>query len=112
MATANTSFGDQLSLMVRANFYGEHFDERGNIGDAVDPSAEIGATVYFDVDLGYQINDNWRVNLGAINIADEFVDTIGPPNANRLSVGLTYPRRSAANYEGGQWYLRGAYSFE
>lgn len=112
VATANTSFGDQLSLMVRANYYGEHFDERGNIGDAVDPSAEIGATIYFDVDLGYQVNDNWRVNLGAINIADEFVDKIGPPNANRLSVGLEYPRRSAANYEGGSWYLRGTYSFE
>ena len=110
--TANTSFSDQLSLLVRANFYGEHFDERGNIGDAVDPSALIGSTIYFDIDLAYQLNDNWRINVGAVNIADEFVDKVGPPNANRLSVGLEYPRRSAANYEGGMWYLRGTYSFE
>ena len=115
VVTANTSFGDNLNLMLRANYYGEHFDERGGINDpAPDTSWEIGATVYIDVDLAYQLNDNWRFNLGAINIADEFVDII--PNdgihANRISAGLPFPRRSAANYEGGQWYLRGTFSFE
>ncbi len=35
------------------------------------------------------------------------IDEIGPPNANRLSVGLQYARRSAANDEGRSWYLRG-----
>ena len=93
----------------------KHFDERGGINDpAPDTSWEIGATVYIDVDLAYQLNDNWRINLGAVNIADEFVDMI--PNdgihANRISAGLPFPRRSAANYEGGQWYLRGTFSFE
>ena len=115
VVTANTAFGDNLNLVLRANYYGEHFDERGTINGAPgDQSWEIGATVYFDVDLAYQLNDNWRINVGAINILDEFVDVI--PNdgihANRQSVGLPYPRRSAANYEGGQWYLRGTYSFE
>jgi len=28
-----------------------------------------------------------------------------------MSVGLQYPRRTAANYEGGSWYLRANYSF-
>ena len=32
-------------------------------------------------------------------------------DAVRLSVGLTYPRRTVANYEGGSWYLKGVYSF-
>jgi iron complex outermembrane receptor protein len=134
----NNQFGDNLSLLVRANYYGKHHDERGSMAGSaeldaagvptgfccVDKSWEIGATVYFDVDLGYQINDNWRVNLGGINIFDEFVDVIpsnsasgcisciGDEWANRQSVGLPYPRRSAANYEGGSWYLRGTYSFE
>ncbi|MGI9286732.1 MAG: TonB-dependent receptor plug domain-containing protein [Pseudomonadales bacterium] len=109
--TANTHFGEKLNLLVRANYYGEHFDERGTIGAAVDPSAEIDASVYVDLELGYQFNDNLRIALGGINIFDEFVDELGPPNSNRLSVGLQYPRRSAANYEGGSWYLRGSYSF-
>ncbi|MFT5813737.1 MAG: iron complex outermembrane receptor protein, partial [Psychroserpens sp.] len=29
----------------------------------------------------------------------------------RQSVGLQYPRRSAANYEGGSWYLGLSYAF-
>ncbi|MGI9296020.1 MAG: TonB-dependent receptor plug domain-containing protein [Pseudomonadales bacterium] len=109
--TANTHFGEKLNLMVRANYYGEHFDERGTIGAAEDPSAEIDATVYVELELGYQFNDNFRIALGGINIFDEFVDELGPPNSNRISVGLQYPRRSAPNYEGGSWYLRGSYSF-
>ncbi len=109
--TANTYFSEQWNLMVRANYYGKHFDERGRIGAAVDPSAEIGATIYFDAELGYQFNDNFRLTAGASNIFDTFIGEIGPPNANRLSVGLQYPRRSAANYEGGSWYLRGSYAW-
>ena len=77
----------------------------------MDPSAEIDSVIYVDLELGYQVNDNNRVTLGLVNAFDEYIDEIGPPNANRLSVGLQYPRRTAANYEGGAWYLRYAYSF-
>jgi iron complex outermembrane receptor protein len=28
-----------------------------------------------------------------------------------MSVGLQYPRRTAANYEGGSWYVRAQYDF-
>ena len=107
--TLNNHFGDSFDFMIRANYYGKHHDERGTLG--VD-KFEIGATVYVDVDLGYRINDNFRVNLGAINVFDDFVDKVGPPFSNRLSNGLEYPRRSAANYEGGAWYLRGTLLFD
>jgi iron complex outermembrane receptor protein len=113
--STNSAFGDNLNLMLRLNYYGEHFDERGTIGGAPgDRSWEVGSTIYLDLDLAYQLNDNWRINVGAVNILDEFVDIIPDDgvHANRISVGLPYPRRSAANYEGGQWYLRGTYSFQ
>ena len=109
--TTNTRFADRWNLMLRANYYGEHFDERGTISAAISPSAQIDATVYLDAELGYDYSENLRFVLGASNIFDEFIDTIGEPNANRLSVGLQYPRRSAANYEGGAWYLRSQYRF-
>ncbi|NOZ66493.1 MAG: TonB-dependent receptor [Alphaproteobacteria bacterium] len=111
VVTANTFFGENWNFMARANYYGTHYDERGTIGAAVEPSAQIGATVYFDVELGYQITENFKLAAGAVNVFDSFVDKIGPPNANRLSVGLQYPRRSAANYEGGSWYLKGTFTF-
>ena len=107
--TTNTFFAQRWNLLVRANYYGSHYDERGRIGAATDPSAKIGSSIYFDAELGFQLNENFRFAAGAVNIFDSYIDEIGPPNANRLSVGLQYPRRSAANYEGGAWYLRGSY---
>ncbi len=109
--TTNTRFAEAWNFLFRANYYGKHFDERGRIGAASSPSAEIGETIYVDVELGYDVGDKFRIALGAINVFDEFIDEINPPFSNRQSVGLQYPRRSAANYEGGSWYLRTTFKF-
>ncbi|MEM7353825.1 MAG: TonB-dependent receptor [Acidobacteriota bacterium] len=109
--TADTSFGEAWNFLARVNYYGKHFDERGRIGAAVAPSAEIGETIYVDVELGFDITEKVRLAFGGINVLDEFVDEIFPPFSNRQSVGLQYPRRSAANYEGGSWYLRSTFKF-
>jgi iron complex outermembrane receptor protein len=103
------NLGDSFDIMARVNYFGEHYDERGRIGDDVDPSAKIDPIYYVDLEAGWDLNDNWRIVLGGVNVFDEYVDEIGPPNANRLSVGLQYPRRTVANYEGGSWYLRGQF---
>ena len=105
-----THFGDKWSLMARATYYGEHFDERGSF--AAGDTATIESSVYVDVELGFQATDNLRIALGGVNVTDEFINEIGAPFSNRLSVGLQYPRRSAANYEGGSWYLKGIYSWQ
>ncbi len=110
VATANTHFNDQWNLLMRANFYGSHWDERGTQG-GTPPSYEIGATIYFDLELGYQVTEELKVVAGAANIFDSYVGTVSDQFANRNSVGLPYPRRSAANYEGGSWYLRASYKF-
>jgi len=109
--TANTFFNDRANLLLRANYYGDHYDERGTIGAATNPTAKINSTVYLDAEFGYQLTDSFRLAIGGSNILDEYIDEIGPPNANRLSVGLQYPRRSAANYEGASYYLRGILSW-
>lgn len=112
-ASANTHFNEKFDFLVRANFYGSHFDERGTIqaNPETGGSAKIDATIYFDMELGYQHSESLRFTLGAANIFDSYVGEIGAPNDNRLSVGLPYPRRSAANYEGGSWYLRANFTF-
>ena len=111
VATAVTDFGDYFQFMLRANYYGEHFDERGRIGAAESPTAEIDPVLYVDTEVNFFATADLTLTLGASNIFDTFVDEIGPPNANRLSVGLQYPRRTPANYEGGSWYLRAKYQF-
>jgi len=104
--TTNTSFGDDWNLLVRGNFYGEHLDERGTLGDDKSP---IDSVFYVDAELGYQVNEELKVKLGFSNIFDNYINKVGAPYSNRLSVGLEYPRRSAANYEGGSWYLQASY---
>ena len=100
--------------MFRANYFGSHYDERGEInGDFGNQSAEIDPIIYVDLELGWDITENVNLTLGGSNIFDEYVDEIkdGGRYANRVSVGLPYPRRTAANYEGGSWYLRASYNF-
>ena len=109
--TGNFLIGDAFNVLARANYYGDHYDENGRIGAAVSPSAKIGSTLYLDLEAGWNLNDNWRLVLGAVNVTDEFIDEIGPPNANALSSGLQYTRRSVANYEGGSYYLRASFNW-
>jgi iron complex outermembrane recepter protein len=112
--TANTRFAQDWWFMLRANYFGSHYDERGEIrGDFGNQSAEIDPIIYVDLELGWDITENVNLTLGGSNIFDEYVDEIkdGGRYANRVSVGLPYPRRTAANYEGGSWYLRASYNF-
>ena len=81
------------------------------VGAESDPSASIDRIFYLDLELGYDVNENLRITAGGSNILDKYVDDIDAPNANRMSVGLQYPRRTAANYEGGSWYFRANYTF-
>ncbi|MBT8150951.1 MAG: TonB-dependent receptor [Gammaproteobacteria bacterium] len=113
--TGNTPVNDQWNLMTRVRYIGEHYDERGNIaGTSADgTSAEIDPIFYVDVEVNFDLNENFRFTAGAANLFDEYPEEIRntPGVANRNSVGLPYPRRSAANYEGGSWYLKSSYSF-
>ena len=109
--TGNFLIGEAFNVMARANYYGDHYDENGRIGAAVSPSAKIGSSLYLDLEAGWNLNDHWRLVLGAVNVTDEFIDEIGPPNANALSSGLQYTRRSVANYEGGSYYLRASFNW-
>jgi iron complex outermembrane receptor protein len=67
--------------------------------------------MFFDMELNYFATEDLTLTVGASNIFDDYVKEIGTDNANRLSVGLQYPRRTPANYEGGSWYLRAKYQF-
>ena len=111
--TATTSAGVAWSLLARLNYYGPHYDERGRIGgvDGGPPTRRLGSTVLVDLEFAYDFANDWRLVLGAANFFDDYVDRIEPPYANRLDTGLLYPRRTAANYEGGSWYARVVYDW-
>ncbi|MDE0038119.1 MAG: TonB-dependent receptor [Gammaproteobacteria bacterium] len=109
--TADILLSPRWDLMLRLNYYGEHYDERGRI-DGVDggaPTKLLSSTVFVDAELAFEFSDEMRFTLGASNLFDAYIDVIDAPYANRLNVGLPYARRTAANFEGGSWYLRGSY---
>ena len=87
--------------------HGEHHDERGSFDAGT--KATIDSIVYIDAEIGYQLNEDLKLKFGFANIFDSYINTIDEPFSNRQSVGLEYPRRSAANYEGGSWYLTASY---
>ncbi len=111
--TANTAFDAQWDLLVRVNYYGGHYDERGRIRgrDGNAPTKRLDSTVFVDAELGFDYNEAMRFTFGGSNILDEYIDVIDAPYANRLNVGLPYARRTAANFEGGSWYLRATYNW-
>ena len=110
VATANTALSQKFDLMVRFNFYGPHFDERGRIGgvDGNAPTKEMSSTIFVDFELTTDYRDKWHFAFGVSNLFDAFPDRIEAPYAHRLDVGLPYARRTAANFEGGSWYFTGA----
>ncbi len=110
--TTNTPLGEVWNLMLRANYYGSYYDERGTIGgwDGKAPTAQMDPLVYIDAELNYQLNKDLQLKLGFSNLFNVFPNTISAPYANRQSVGLQYPRRAAANYEGGSWYIGLSYN--
>ena len=109
--TADTVLGPRWDLLVRLSYYGEHYDERGRIGgvDGGAPTKLLDPTVFIDGELGYDMSENVRFTFGLVNAFDTYIDVIDEPYANRLSVGLPYARRTAANFEGGSWYLRSTF---
>ncbi len=109
--SADTVLGPRWDLLLRLNYYGEHYDERGRIGgvDGGAPTKLLDPTVFIDGELGYDMSDNLRFTFGLVNAFDTYIDVIDEPFANRLNVGLPYARRTAANFEGGSWYLRSTF---
>lgn len=103
VGTSTTTLNERWSMILRGQYYGSHYDERGVIGGAP-PTKELDATFFVDFEARFKWRDDVHVKFGLINAFDTYVDTIGEPYANRLNVGLPYARRTAANFEGGSYY--------
>jgi iron complex outermembrane receptor protein len=99
---------DRLDLTLRANWYDDTIDEQSG-------RIPVDSAMMVDIEARYELNDEWKLVVGANNVFDEFPSTVGENNFPTPSVrnhqGLTYPRRSPIGYDGGMWYLKGVYSF-
>ena len=105
----NTRFMEKWNMMARARYVGNHYDQGGL--KPLDESKEIDPTFYLDLELGHRPMKNLQVALGANNVLDSYPTKLDERDGGGYSAGLVYPRRSAANWDGGSWYIRGTYTF-
>ncbi|MGI9206260.1 MAG: TonB-dependent receptor plug domain-containing protein [Woeseiaceae bacterium] len=107
--TATHAVGD-VSIMGRVRYFGESQNS-----DNTSPYLAIqtfSSTTYFDLEANWQVNDNWRLSLGARNLFDEFPDELDRvASDNDQCCGRTYSSGSFAPWMGGYYFGKVQVSF-
>jgi iron complex outermembrane receptor protein len=109
VSTVTHTVSDALSAMVRINYYGESWDERGTYSTvtADNTKDKIETAMFIDIEIDYRISDNLSLVIGANNALNQFPTQID----TRAGQGMPYPRRSPLGYHGGMMFTRLTYNF-
>jgi len=106
--TANHTVGD-FSVMARGRYFGE--SKNSNRGTPLFVQ-EFGSTFFVDLEASYQVNENWRVSVGARNLFDQFPDKVDRVASNNdQCCGRTYVSGSLVPWQGGYYYGRVSVGF-
>jgi len=110
--TFNHEQGDWRGL-VRANYHSSYFEDHlGTDGFPID----LGSEINIDAEITYTFIDGIEISAGAANIFDNTPDELaGIPLDGFSSVGAVagpeFPSTAPFGFNGGQWYVRGRYTF-
>ena len=102
---------EDWNLFTRVNYFGTY---QGVHVDFRDTAKRASAAFTVDMELSYDINDSFNIAVGAQNLFDQeaekldFADRIDTPNNNW---GGKYYETSPFGFNGGYWYVKGAYRF-
>jgi iron complex outermembrane receptor protein len=103
---------ENVSAFVRANYFGEYYAVHA---DWFGTNADSAMTV--DVEVTYDLSDNFNVSVGAQNIFDQEAEKIdGSAGAVAEGVpgnvlGAIYYETSPMGIEGAFWYVSAGYNF-
>ncbi len=110
--TANHQVGD-WNIIGRARYFGDSSNSDRN--SSFLPALfiqDFDSTLFFDLEVNWQINDNWRVAVGGRNLFDEFPDrTDRVASDNDNCCGRAYVSGSIVPWQGGYYYGRVNVSF-
>lgn len=104
-----------LSVLGRMNWYGKY-----TVTDDGPVSQTFGSEFVFDLEVSYEINENFTLSAGAQNIFSNYPDkysntngTLGPVYASTGGrfTGDIYPDVSPFGFNGGFWYGKVAFKF-
>ena len=110
--TANHQVGD-VTVIGRVRYFGESSNSDRNTSFL--PALfrqDFDATTFFDLEVNWQVNDNWRLAVGGRNIFEEYpdeIDRIASDNDN--CCGREYVSGSIVPWQGGYYYGRVNVSF-
>jgi iron complex outermembrane receptor protein len=112
---------DQLTLNVVEQIYGSSSELQSDFGDATGTptyyQTKIGVTPITNVNLGYQVSKEFKLDVGADNVFNTYPDGINPAllavfrAADDNSAVQIYPSFSPFGINGGFYYVRGTYRF-
>ncbi|BFT30976.1 hypothetical protein D210916BOD24_21520 [Alteromonas sp. D210916BOD_24] len=109
-ATANHTNGD-WRFLARLNYYGSIFEDHL---DSALPIEKISSEITVDLEVAYNVTEEFTVTVGAKNAFDEYPDE-NNTDAGGITyaeiAGSAYPTTSPIGINGGFYYLRGVYTF-
>jgi iron complex outermembrane receptor protein len=98
---------DDLSAMVRINYYGNFYNAQFNDVSLIE---KVRAIVITDVEISYEITENLIVALGAKNVFNVFPEEYSEGRTSGF-LGAIYPLNSPTGFNGGHYYLRMGWDF-
>ena len=117
----NWTYG-KMSVSLLEKIYGptsdyENDDGDGPTGNPVYFKDNIGVTPITNLDLGYQIREHLKVDVGAINLFNRYPSTRNPTilsrefKANDATAATQYPIFSPFGFDGGFYYVKATLNF-
>jgi iron complex outermembrane receptor protein len=97
----------ELSTMIRINYYGSFYNAQFNQVSLIE---KVKPVVITDMEVSYKITDSLVLALGAKNIFNVFPNEYSEGRTAGF-LGAIYPLNSPSGFNGGQYYLRMAWSF-
>lgn len=94
-----------FNSLLRFNYFSGYYEDHLDASSGLD--IEAGTEVTIDLEVGYQLDPNWQVIIGANNLFDNRPDM--NPWAGRA--GAIYPSTSPMGINGGLWYGRLLFQF-
>jgi len=100
---------DEVSMFVRANYFGEYFAVHADDADAGGWNTVADSAFTIDLEATYFVNDALSISAGATNLFDQEAEKLGPDSY--AAVGGVYYESGPFDYNGGFYYVKAKYNF-
>jgi len=91
-------------VLARGNYFGSFIEDHFSFGGIVFP---VSDQITFDAEVGYNVNEQFELVVGANNIFDSDPDD----NPSAEVFGARFPVTAPGGFNGGSWYVKAVVNF-